>query len=359
MKRPLLLLLLFTFIFCSCDREDDLTSDTFNQKDTDVKNFNPVVTLPSKSLGYDYSSPRKNDTTSKNTRLATKQAVSTITSDQIVVTYPQYTFLGSLLNAKTVDDGSYKPAPFRLKPIDISFSFPSDFVIGTIERPSLSAMRAAVNKATRSAYFSGEQSLSFEYDIKQFSKYEEVKFAFGGNVNVSNIFKLEFSGSDHNISKKTGVFAKFIQRNFTADMDIPFDGNIFLNNSDLQNSQSHNPIYINSITYGRLGILALESDYTYDEVLFALKAAFSAEIVNGELNIDSKNLEVLQKSSLKTYVLGGKGQDAVQLVNGFKGFSDFITNGGEFTANTPGVPIYFSASHASDNSVFFTEFNVE
>lgn len=348
-KLFILLITLSSVFFNSCQSDDGTDINSKNQEKTQLSKFNPTVVLPTSSLQYDYSSHSKLSKTISNT----------ITSDQIIVTYPQYTYIGSLLNATTIDDATYSPVPFQLKPIDISFSFPTDFIQSTIARPSLSAMRAAVNKATRDANFSGQQSLSFEYDIKQFSKYEEAKLAFGANVNVGSLFKLEASGSSHSIKKKTGVFAKFIHRNFTIDMDLPYDGNVFLNPLDKQNSSSHNPVYISSITYGRLGVLALESNYSYDEVLFALKAAFTAKVVNGELSIDIQSKKVLEESELKTYVLGGKGTDATQIVNGYKGFSDFIVNGGEFTADVPGVPIYFSASHASDNSIFFTKFSVE
>lgn len=220
-------------------------------------------------------------------------------------------------------------------------------------------MRAAVNRATRSVNFSGEQSLSFEYDIKQFSKYEEAKLAFGANVNIGQIFKLNVNGSENSIKRKTGVFAKFIQKNFTIDMDLPYDGNVFLNPLDQQNSLSQDPVYISSITYGRLGIIAIETEESFDEILFALKAAFSSKIISGELNIDTHSKDILAKSQLKVLVWGGKGNHAMRLVEGYNEFANFIINGGQFTKEVPGVPIYYSASHASDNSVFFTKFNVK
>jgi thiol-activated cytolysin len=118
-------------------------------------------------------------------------------------------------------------------------------------------------------------------------------------------------------------------------------------------------VYISSITYGRLGIISLVSNYTYDEVSFALKAALNAKVVNGTLNIDVNSKKILDESDLSVYIVGGKGTDAVQVVTGFEGFSNFIINGGQFTAEAPGVPIYFSASHASDNSIYNTSFNIE
>lgn len=126
----------------------------------------------------------------------------------------------------------YTPISYPLDPITVSYSFPSDFIVDTIERPSLSSMRASVFKAMRAANFSGEQSLAFDYNIKQFSYYSELKIAFGSNVNIGKIFSIDISGSNNKIKRTTGVFAKFTQKNFTIDMDLPADGNIFKNNSD-------------------------------------------------------------------------------------------------------------------------------
>ena len=78
-------------------------------------------------------------------------------------------------------------------------------------------------------------------------------------------------------------------KNFTIDMDLPADGNIFKNNSDLALTNGKNPVYISSVTYGRLGIISIESNASYNEVNFALKAALTAGIVNGSLNIDSNS----------------------------------------------------------------------
>lgn len=293
----------------------------------------------------------------KSSQISAKS--TTLTSDEIVVTVPQKTFIGAVYNSATLDDLSYISINSKVDPITVSYSFPTDFIVDTIEKPSLSSMRASVFKAMKAANFSGEQILSFDYNIKQFSYYSELKLAFGSNINIGKIFSIDISGSNNKIKKKTGIFAKFTQKNFTMDMDIPEDGNIFLNNSDLSTVLDRNPVYISSITYGRLGIISVVSDYSYDEVNFALKAALNAKVVNGTLNIDINSKKILDESDLSVYIVGGKGTDAVQVVKGFEGFSSFIVNGGQFTPEAPGVPIYFSASHASDNSIYNTSFSVE
>ena len=367
---PFFYLTIISLSVISCN--DDFTNSEVQSKQIDSKGINPSVSIPSKYLNYDENYLSKESKSIEENRKAhsvNKSSIklsrinsatsTTLTSDEIVVTVPQKTFIGAVYNSNTLDDLSYSAITSRVEPITISYSFPTDFIVDTIERPSLSSMRASVFKAMKAANFSGQQMLSFDYNIKQFSYYSELKLAFGSNINIGKIFSIDISGSNNKIKKNTGIFAKFTQKNFTMDMDIPEDGNIFLTNSDLSTVLNQNPVYISSITYGRLGIISLVSNYTYDEVSFALKAALNAKVVNGTLNIDVNSKKILDESDLSVYIVGGKGTDAVQVVTGFEGFSNFIINGGQFTAEAPGVPIYFSASHASDNSIYNTSFNIE
>ena len=63
--------------------------------------------------------------------------------------------------------------------------------------------------------------------------------------------------------------------------------------------------------------------------------------------------------SIKIFISGGKGQDVAKIVEGYNEFKNFIVNGGEFTRDVPGVPIFFTANYAVDNSVFKTTFETD
>ncbi len=355
---PLVLVGLLSLSVTSCN--DDLNSEINQEIQNEVtktfasRGINPTVVLPSKNLNYDEIFVDGKKVTS-----SAKTSTVTLNSDQMVVTAPNKTFIGGVYNSTTLDNLSYTPITYPTKPITVSYSFPSAYVVDQIQKPSLSSMRASIFKAMNDANFSGQQILSFDYNIKQFSYYSELKIAFGANVNIGGIFNIDISGSNNKVKKNTGIFAKFTQKNFTIDMDIPDNGNIFKNESDLGLAAPNNPVYINSITYGRLGVISLESDYSYNETAFALKAALNAKMVNGSLSIDVQSKKILEESDLTVYILGGVGSDAVQVVTGYEGFISFIVSGGQFTAQAPGVPIYFSASHAGDNSVYYTTFTVE
>ena len=52
-------------------------------------------------------------------------------------------------------------------------------------------------KALNDEDFSGQQIEEFEYDLKQFSKYSEMKLAFGANVNIASVMKFESSAESN------------------------------------------------------------------------------------------------------------------------------------------------------------------
>jgi thiol-activated cytolysin len=83
--------------------------------------------------------------------------------------------------------------------------------------------------------------------MRQFSYFEELKLAFGANVNIGGLLNIDVSLDKGKIRKKTGLFAKIVQRNYTVDMDLPADGNILLNHDDMGSVGKYDPIYISSI----------------------------------------------------------------------------------------------------------------
>lgn len=93
----------------------------------------------------------------------------------------------------------------------------------------------------------GKQLGSFTYNMRQFSYFEELKLAFGANVNIGGLLNIDVNLDKGKIRKKTGLFAKIVQRNYTVDMDLPADGNILLNHDDMGSVGKYDPIYISSI----------------------------------------------------------------------------------------------------------------
>lgn len=277
---------------------------------------------------------------------------------EITTIQPIYIYLGSTLSAASINSGRYVAVGFPnvLKSeITISFSLP---VRSMVIAPKKSSFQNAITEAVGDKNFSGKQSQVFTYKMKQFSYYKEVKLAFGANVNVGQLFGVDTEVNNGKTRKNTALFVDFSQIYFNAVMDIPDDGNIFKDENTRQQYLSQNPIYINSVNYGRKGVILVESKESYDKLSVAIRASFNAKVVNGKLSLDSETEKILEEAEISICILGGDGGEAVKTIKGFNEFQNFIINGGVYTNIVYGVPISFSGAYASDNSMYISEFNI-
>lgn len=283
------------------------------------------------------------------------------TGEQVVLDgYQRLIYPGSLIKGKSVSNLNFDPVVGVEKlPITISVSIPA--INGTVSKvitnPNLSASRTALNEIL-SQNISGDEVSSFSFDLRQFTTYDELKLSFGANVKIGSVFSAAFKDSTTKVSLKTGLVAKFVQRNFTVDMDIPNNGQLLANNVDPATLGDYSPVYVSSITYGRMGIMAIESSYDYDAVRTAFNATFSFIKAGGGISITSEQRKIIEESQMSVYTRGGQGAEVVKSIKGYEEFVNYIISGGKFSVNTPGVPLFFSLNYLTDHTLFKTIFNV-
>lgn len=283
-----------------------------------------------------------------------------VQSDESVVLPNLHRFIypGSILRGNSISDLNYKPiTTAKIKPIVVSVSLPTNQGSATIDRPSLSVTRQFISDMIRQDNV-GEQNATFNYSIEKFTSYHELKTAFGANVETGALFWNESSSTSTNerkISKQTGLYIKFVQRNFTLDMDLPV-GTIIDGSLTAEETGGYSPVYVSSVAYGRLGILTLETDELSDYALSVVKETFRKVFVNKESTLTTEERRVIDNAVMKLYLIGGSGDTGVKTVTGVQAFINHISQGGTFTADNPGVPIYCSFSYLSDNSNVKTHF---
>lgn len=265
-------------------------------------------------------------------------------------------YLGEILdgNLFTTESRLRAIAGIKLDSIDICFDMPGYYCKRIY--PRLINYDGALNEALKSPDFSGDQTEEFEYDFKRFSYYDELKLAFGANFNIASLLNISASCVSNKITHKTGLFARVFQQNFTAVMDYPEDGNLFKNNNDLNNHLTD--AYINSIIYGRLAIISMESDYSYDSVKTAFKAALAINKNSGGASLDAQYKKILDTADVHVYILGGDASGAAKTFESFESFEKFIKDGGAFSKTVPGVPIFITANHLNDNSAWVSQFEI-
>jgi putative hemolysin len=270
-----------------------------------------------------------------------------VSSNETVVLheYSPHVWLGNVLYRSSVADCTYRPISGSKNPIMVSLS-----LLGTessvISYPSYSRYTSYIKQQIQKSSF--KQNDEFLFSIEQFTSYNEIKSAFGSNVNTNFLFwgsSSSSSGMEHHINKATGIYLKFWQSSFTAVMDTP---NIPYANVSAALMDS--AVYINSITYGRFGLLTLETNAEASYAKRMIQESFHTLFTKGSSYITSQERNFLDGCDFKVYLIGGNGTTAVQSFYGFTGFVDHIAKG-QFSKEQPGVPIFCSFANVADNSL--------
>ena len=274
-------------------------------------------------------------------------------SSNVTVVLPEYSphvWLGNVFYRNSIADCSFRPMSGRKRPVTASLSL-IESVPDIITNPSYSAYTSYIKKQIPKSSFA--QNDEFSFSIEQFTSYSELKSTFGSNVNTNFLFwgsSSSNSGFEHHISKATGLYLKFWQSSFTAVMDaptIPF--------ADVSSTLIDSAVYINSITYGRFGLLTMETNAEVNYAKKMLQESFHTLCVKGSSYLSYKERSFLNGCDFKLYLIGGNGNTAVQSFNGFNGFVDHIIKG-KFSKEQPGVPIFCSFANVVDNSLTRVKF---
>lgn len=349
--------LLSLFFIASCSNDNDTQKSIKSQETKEIYKGNNVTYDKVYKIenGVEYDITNEQHKSGKISIPFEKSVLSTgATYDFYSITplATVNTYLGAIYDGNDFEKGIYNPVgePFeRLQKTTMSLSVP---VLPVEINTTYSGQWTGIVKSLRDEGFSGEQSVSFTYSFKQISKYKELQLAFGANVNVGTLFSVDIDINSTNLNYNTVMYVDFNQVFFNAVMDYP--GNIFINNTVRDKYDSKNPIYINSVDYGRRGVIMAQSNYSYQEVSAAFRAAFTAKVVNGSVSLDVNSKKILSESKITICIIGGH-KDAPKIAVDLSALNDFLVTGGEFTKTKFGVPISFTAAYAKDNRSYVSK----
>ncbi len=283
---------------------------------------------------------------------------------------------GALLQGKSLETGSLKPLSVGQKraPITLTTNLVLDKTSITIDPSSANAQQAVADfmiaagkmpegAGTGTMNFRIEEATTFEQSMRQMgvsAGFTEPQSNVGldGSLNVSK----------SRTSKTHTVVARFVQEMFTvriADDMIYTPADFFTSDytaTDLEELEKKGeigaeniPIYIESVTYGRILLFSLESQSV--ESANKLETALAASMdkyakAGGEL--DDKHDEIFSTASYKIFSAGGTG-DAANAMIGNLDWSKFFVDSPASTA----VPISFVAKTVKDKQPVDLVFNLK
>lgn len=99
------------------------------------------------------------------------------------------------------------------------------------------------------------------------------------------------------------------------------------------------PVYVSSISYGRMGVLSIETNELTETARTILNESFSKLFVNGESTLTQEERNFLDGADFNLYLIGGNGVTAVQSFQGYQSSVNHVAKG-TFSKSQPGVPIF-------------------
>ena len=370
----LLSTILLTFVGCNKDEvlPDDPSSPQFSNNDAD--DFNSAVAnlsgfnQPEESSIVETAStnPEREGTTEFECFTQTFKGAPGFSELFTLDPTTDVIYPGSMLKGETIPTGEYARINKDRAPITMSISLNN--VKGktsvTVNNPNLlSEVRAGVNELL-SLEVKGATPAQLEFDKSQVYSEQQLSIALGANYRDKT---KDISGSfDFNTTTvKKKYVLKFIQKYFTIDLDSPgqVPSDLFTDLPSIESLGSTSPVYVSAVTYGRMVLYTVESDYSITEVETAFNAAIEAgeKGVDFNLDVDSKN--VLEESNIKALIIGGNGASAAQTIGGnLEKIYDYIAAGGNYSPEeSPGSPLSYKLSYVKEgfpaaNVVLATEY---
>jgi hypothetical protein len=282
----------------------------------------------------------------------------TVHYDKFVAFQPNSATLwpGLVVRGAEAQEGLLTPVGVNLAPVTFSVSLENiaNSPVGHMEVPSLSAFREARNEILAGGV-TGATPASLDFDVIEVHSESQIAIALGAGVNWPGGPEIAASFDWSSSNKKTKILVNFTQAYYTVDIDTPttpkdfFDPSVTVDDLAPYADASSPPLSIQSITYGRRVIFSVESNESAETVKAALNASYKGA-VEATGSVEASYQDTLSASSIKAFVIGGSGGEATGAISGFEGLVGYITNGGNYSNESPGAPIAYKLAYL-DNEV--------
>lgn len=275
-------------------------------------------------------------------------------------------FPGAILDGRSLE-GNFSPQMLQgissgIRPITISTSLPvSGYAVAktAIARPTAGIALVNAALADLEKVNPGEVgAASMDVSLDTFRVYEELKTLYGYQkgldaflINTNTIKQ----GENHLIVAKSAIKIKFFQHNFTVDTDIPKANELFdptgLNMNTITGGKV--PVYVKSVTYGRMGIMVIESGASMQNLFNAVykQIGIIGNFIGVDRNMTEQDKAVINQATIKVKYTGiGTDNTAAELINGLGGFIQVLSANKTYSKTSPGIPIAFQLAELNSTN---------
>ena len=224
----------------------------------------------------------------------------------------------------------------------------------SMTEPSLSVFREAL-AGILSQEVTGATAANIYSEIDAVHSEEQLAMALGTSLSVTGLpaqVAASFDFSDQQM--KSRYLVKYIQAYYTVDIDQPRSPSDFfapeVSVDDLADviGAGNPPLYVSSVTFGRVVLFTFESSYSATELGAALEFVYAGGAdVSGDVSVSYR--DIVSRSNITAYILGGSGGEAARSLGSYEDLVDFIQSGGDYSRASPGAPIAYKLAYLADN----------
>jgi thiol-activated cytolysin len=268
---------------------------------------------------------------------------------------------GSLVEGNKANDFVYVPISVDRAPVTLSVSLEGSPATGesltnTVADPKLSTIRQGISDLLKSS-ITGETRVPAKVEFKYAQIYSQSQMNLFVGADVSygaGSLDTKFNWDSQTMRNK--IIASYKQIYYSIDIDTPKSPSDMLaptmpvSNIEAAMPAGSMPLYVSSVSYGMMAFVFIETDYSYEDMKWALDAAYDA-IVSGSVDLDMHTQQILQQSSIQTVVYGGSTAGLEDLEKGYNGFLNVMKASKDFNSSSPGVPLVYRFRHLSDNTL--------
>jgi thiol-activated cytolysin len=263
---------------------------------------------------------------------------------------------GAIVRGDSVASGLFTPIVRPRRPATVSVSLEN--IDGSrsavMDAPSLSAFREAM-ASILSQDVTGATPANIYSEIESVHSENQLAMALGASVSVTGLpaqLAASFDFSDQDI--KSRYLVKYIQSYYTVDIDQPRSPSDFFGAEvaagDLRDvmGPGNPPLYVSSVTFGRVILFTFESSYSATELGAALDFVYAGGAdVSGDVSVTYR--DIVSRAKITAYILGGSGGEAARSLGSYEELIDFIQGGGDYSRESPGAPIAYKLAYLADN----------
>lgn len=199
----------------------------------------------------------------------------------------------------------------------------------------------------------------YKYTVEEAHSREHMLFSLGLSASYAGLWNAKLNANYQTDVEQTAVFCMIRQSYYTIiadtkDSPVKWFPETITKNQLKSIGPGNPPCYVSSITYGRVIVLAVESQSNVKQVKAALNAGLNYGFFSGEVKGNLDYQKVLESSKVTLLVRGGPTDAAPTQISGLKAFSQLdslIKEGKNFSLQNIGKPIAFTVRHLRDNSI--------